>query len=144
MTANATTPPQTPKNKARPWASGKASGVPNYFIEGRTTHRTTARPRSGTERQHKLPLDQLFDRSSPERSLAAAVLMLAWQDANGDVICPGNAKLDYKNELIGEARRFLTAALPSPFAAHRQKFTGLLDLDDESFRQAVLLKLTEE
>lgn len=114
--------------------------MPNYFIEACPERRVTARPRNGTEPAFGLPVGEEPDRSNPERSLAAAVLMLALQDASGRVYCPeGGPGSDLA--IASEARAFLTAVLPSPWAKSRQRFTGLLGLDDECFRVAAERKL---
>lgn len=145
MNQTATIPPkQTAASpNAHAWASGRASGVPNYFIEGRGEHRITARPRKGTEPQFSPVLDEEQNRSSPERSLAAAVLMQACLDASGRVY-PREGGEGGDEAVASEARAFLTARMPSPWARSRQRYTALLGLDDDSFREAVARKLARD
>ncbi|EIU7092183.1 hypothetical protein I4970_17870 [Pseudomonas aeruginosa] len=86
---------------------------------------------------YRIEQDEDEARDSPERQLAAAVLLQAWEDASAT---PRTVKYSKgcgmtPEELVQDARRFLTAKAPRPWARQRRLFTGLLSLDDEVIRR---------
>lgn len=101
----------------------------------------TARARSGTETHYQIERDEDESPEIPERQLAAAVLLQAWNDASATPKTLKYSKgFGSPERVISSARRFLTAELPCPWARQRQLFTGALSVDDEAIRlQAVAL-----
>ena len=98
---------------------------------------TARAPNRGGTDVRQIEQDEDDFRESPERQLAAAVLLQAWEDASAT---PRTAKYSKgcgmtPEELVQDARRFLTAKAPRPWARQRQLFTGLLSLDDEVIRR---------
>lgn len=80
-------------------------------------------------------LDDDWQPESPERQLAAAVLLQAWTDANAaeDTVKYGKGHGMSPGQVVRGARRFL-AARSGPWARQRQLFTGALAVDDEAIR----------
>ena len=83
-------------------------------------------------------------RDSPERQLAAAVLLQAWNDASAT---PETVKYVRDlgmtpAELIQASRRFLTAKRGS-WARQRQLFTSALSVDDEAIRLRAVAQFGE-
>lgn len=95
----------------------------------------TARARSGIEVRCQLELDDDRQPESPERQLAAAVLLQAWADANATEETVKYAKGYGMSSVlvVRGARRFL-AARSGPWARQRQLFTSALAVDDEAIR----------
>lgn len=113
-----------------------SKGVPNCYIE----------PAFDNPRRIHTPSDDRGPRPtnspparSPEQTLAAEVLLKAWNDATGRGFVHDSSKV--AKALRTEAWAFLTAEMPDPRAARRQLFTALLGLDDDSFRAAAVRKL---
>ena len=104
----------------------------------------TARARSGTETHYQIERDEDESLEMPERQLAAAVLLQAWEDANAT---PETVKyrkgFGSPDRIVRSARRFLTAQLPCPWARQRQLFTGTLSVEDEAIRLRAVAVLGE-
>ena len=93
---------------------------------------------------YRIEQDEDEARDSPERQLAAAVLLQAWTDANAT---PETVKYVRDlgmtpAELIQASRRFLTAKR-GPWARQRQLFTSALSVDDEAIRLRAVAQFGE-
>ncbi|HBN8273433.1 TPA: hypothetical protein L3686_003542 [Pseudomonas aeruginosa] len=93
---------------------------------------------------YRIEQDEDEARDSPERQLAAAVLLQAWTDASAT---PETVKYVRDlgmtpAELIQASRRFLTAKR-GPWARQRQLFTSALSVDDEAIRLRAVVQFGE-
>ncbi|HBN7639171.1 hypothetical protein NDR77_07235 [Pseudomonas aeruginosa] len=93
---------------------------------------------------YRIEQDEDEARDSPERQLAAAVLLQAWIDASATL-----ETVKYVRdlgmtpaELIQASRRFLTAKR-GPWARQRQLFTSALSVDDEVIRLRAVAQFGE-
>lgn len=93
---------------------------------------------------YRIEQDEDEARDSPERQLAAAVLLQAWNDANAtpETVKYGKDLGMTPDELIQASRRFLTAKRGS-WARQRQLFTSALSVDDEAIRLRAVAQFGE-
>lgn len=94
---------------------------------------------------HRIEQDEDETRDSPERQLAAAVLLQAWNDANATPQTVKYAKGSggfTPEHLVRTARRFLTDRRGS-WARQRQLFTSALSVDDEAIRLRAVAQFGE-
>lgn len=93
---------------------------------------------------YRIEQDEDEARDSPERQLAAAVLLQAWNDANAtpQTVKYGKGHSMTPDQLIRTARRFLTDKRGS-WARQRQLFTSALSVDDEAIRLRAVAQFGE-